>query len=74
MISSTRIQLDTRRAVFRAIRWLPLVCCAVLCGCGGKDYTVAPVSGRVTLDDLLQIQTTYNVELGFDDQPTDLGA
>jgi hypothetical protein len=50
MIFSARIQPETRRAVFRAMRCLPLICCTVLCGCGGKDYTVAPVSGRVTLD------------------------
>ncbi len=32
------------------------------------------IYGRVTLGDLQQIQTTYNVELGFDDEPADLDA
>ena len=32
------------------------------------------IYGRVTLDNLRRIQTTYHVELGFDDEPTDLDA
>ncbi len=27
-----------------------LLCCLLIAGCGGREYDVAPVSGRVTLD------------------------
>ena len=36
------------------IRWPgpAVLCCLLTCGCGGREYKVVPVSGRVTLDGL----------------------